>query len=293
MSSLETQELFTPEIDPESLNLGASLVRVQQLSAERIERAIREYQPTHILATVSGGTDSAAEIEFAQEAGVKIDAILHCRTGTGIAQTTQHVVDYYGNLGPDFILADAGDAYERYVMRKGFFGIGPDAHRFSYHILKADPMRAAISKHIRKRQRGVRVMLLNGARKSESANRRQNLKETRLDKGNLWVNAIHDWTNGDRDRYLRIRKTPINPVAVQLCRSGECMCGTAQTMQERLEAAAIYPEWGAWLNDLERRAKAKFGWAWGETMPRPVDPDQLDMFQPLCGGCSIRAAEAA
>ena len=285
-------ELFTAESDPESLNLGSSLIRVQQLSAERMERVIREYQPTHIIGTVSGGRDSAGEIEFALDMGVKIDAILHCRTGTGIPQTTEHVVDYYGNLGPDFILADAGEAYERYVMRKGFFGIGPAAHRFSYHVLKADPMRAAISRSIRKRQRGVRVMLLNGARASESANRRVNLKEVRLDKGNLWVNIIHDWTNGDRDRYLRIRQTPINPVAVQLCRSGECMCGTAQTKQERLEAAAIYPEWGAWLHDLERRAKAKFGWGWGETMPLPADPDQLDMFQPLCGGCAMREVAA-
>lgn len=283
-------ELFDASTDPDSINLGASLSRAQRLSVERLERVIKEYRPTRIVATVSGGRDSAAEVEFVRQMGVKIDLILHCRTGTGIPQTTQHVVDYYGGLGPDFVMADAGDAYEQYVMRKGFFGIGPGAHRFSYHVLKADPMRAAISKHIRKGCRGVRVMLLNGARQSESANRRLNLKDVRLDKGNLWVNAIHDWTSGDRDRFLRICNTPINPVAVQLCRSGECMCGTAQTLQERLEASAIYPEWGAWLDDLERRAKAKHGWGWGVTMPRPTDPDQLDMFQPLCGGCAQRAA---
>lgn len=285
-------ELFTPETDPEGQQLGPSLIRAQQLSQERMHRVIKEYQPTHIVATVSGGDDSATEVEFAREMGLKVDLILHCRTGTGIPQTTQHVVDYYGSLGPDFVMADAGDAYERYVMRKGFFGIGPDAHRFSYHILKADPMRAAISKHIRQRRRGVRVMLINGARASESANRRMNLKEVRDDKGNLWVNIIHDWTKGDCSHYLRLRQVPRNPVAVQLCRSGECMCGTAQTKQERLEASAIYPEWGAWLNDLERRAKAKFGWGWGEPMPRPVDPDQLDMFQPLCGGCALREVAA-
>lgn len=279
-------ELFSPETDPESLNRGASLVRVQGLSAERIDRVIRDYQPTHIVATVSGGRDSAAEVEFARDLGVKIDLILHCRTGTGIPETTTHVVDYYGNLGPDFVMADAGDAYERYVMRKGFFGVGPAAHRFSYHVLKADPMRAAISRHIRRRRRGVRVMLLNGARASESANRRLNLKEERLDKGNLWVNIIHDWTDGDRDRYLRLNQVPINPVAVQLCRSGECMCGTQQTMAERAEAAALYPQWGAWLKDLEGRARAKHGWGWGENMPRPPDPNQAEMFQPMCMGCS-------
>lgn len=117
-------ELFDAATDPESINLGASLRRAQRLSVERMQRVIAEYQPTHIIATVSGGRDSAAEVEFAREMGVKIDLILHARTGTGIPETTQFVTDHYGNLGPDLVVADAGDAYERYVMRKGFFGIG-------------------------------------------------------------------------------------------------------------------------------------------------------------------------
>jgi 3'-phosphoadenosine 5'-phosphosulfate sulfotransferase (PAPS reductase)/FAD synthetase len=257
-----------------------------QLSAERMRRVIAETDPTHVVATVSGGRDSACEVQVAMDLGIKIDLILHCRTGTGIPQTTQHVVDHYGNLGPDFVVADAGDAYEQYVMRKGFFGVGRQAHNFSYRILKADPMRKAISREIRKGRRGIRVMLLNGARAAESDNRRKHLKETRLDKGNLWVNIIHDWTAQDRDQYLAKRETPINPVAVQLCRSGECMCGTMQSQGARNEAAAIYPEWGAWLKDLEARAKAKHGWGWGEPMPKPVDARQIDMFQPLCIGCA-------
>lgn len=289
-SALDRQtEMFDASLEPQQQFLGASLERAMQLSAERIERVISQVKPTHIVATVSGGRDSAAEVELARELGVKIDLILHCRTGTGIRETTEHVVNHYGNLGPDFVMADAGTAYEEYVMRKGFFGIGRTAHNFSYRVLKATPMRTAISKAIRKGRRGVRVLLLNGARASESENRQRNLAETRADPaspGNLWVNAIHDWTAGDRDRYLRLRGTPINPVAVQLCRSGECMCGTMQSMQTRMEAAAVYPEWGGWLNDLERRVRAKHGWGWGETMPAPVDPRQIDMFKPMCAGCA-------
>lgn len=279
-------ELFTEDQAPRDLSLGPSLTRAMSLSAQRIGKVIEEVKPTHIIATVSGGRDSAAEIELARDMGIKIDIILHCRTGTGIEQTTDFVRDYYGNIGPDLVVADAGDAYERYVMRKGFFGIGRQAHNFSYRILKADPMRKAISKHVRQGKRGVRTLILNGARAPESENRRINLAETRMDKGNLWVNLIHDWTAGDRDRYLCLRKTTINPVAIQLCRSGECMCGTMQSEAVRGEAAAIYPEWGAWLNDLETRAKAKHGWGWGEPMPKPADPRQGDMFQPMCSGCA-------
>lgn len=293
MNAYIAPELFDSVTDPESALLGPSLESAMQLSAERIERVMAEAQPTHIIATVSGGRDSAAEVALALDMGVKIDLILHCRTGTGIPETTEHVVDYYGSLGPDFVMADAGDAYEAYVMRKGFFGIGRQAHNFSYRILKAGPMRAAISRNIRKGKRGVRTLLLNGARSLESDNRRKNLPETRMDKGNLWVNIIHDWSAGDRDRYLRLRDVPINPVAIQLCRSGECMCGTMQTAGDRLEAAAVYPEWGAWLNDLERRAKAKHGWGWSELMPKPSDPRQTDMFQPMCAGCAFDEGRAA
>jgi 3'-phosphoadenosine 5'-phosphosulfate sulfotransferase (PAPS reductase)/FAD synthetase len=261
-------------------------------SARALKRIVDEYQPTHIVSMVSGGRDSALSQALAEELGVKVDLILHGRTGTGIPETTEFVTDHYGNRGPDFAVADAGDAYENYVMRKGFFGKGRDAHNFSYRILKADPFRAAISRLIRKRQLGVRVMLLNGARKSESHNRRLNLKPVRLDKNNLWVNLCHEWTSGDRDVYLANRAVPINPVATQLCRSGECMCGTMQTDGERAEAAALYPQWGDWLNDLERRAKAKHGWGWGDTGPTYIDPDQLDLFQPMCAECEIEAVAA-
>lgn len=282
--------LFTPETDPQSLVISPSLARAMDLSAQRMDRVIAEYQPTHTILTVSGGRDSAAEVAFALELGLKIDLILHCRTGTGIRQTTEFVVDHYGNLGPNFVMADAGDAYERYVIRKGFFGIGRQAHNFSYRILKADPMRKAISREIRQGRRDIRVMLLNGARALESENRRLNLRETRMDKGNLWVNFIHDWSDGDRDEYLRLRRVPINPVACQLCRSGECLCGTMQSQQDRLQASALYPEWGDWLNDLERRALALHGWGWGVNMPRPADPNQIELFTPMCMGCARDAA---
>lgn len=282
--------LFDATTNPEGCKISPSLSRAKELSAERIDRVIREEQPTHVIATVSGGRDSAAEVELARDMGVKIDLILHCRTGTGIQETTDHVVDYYGSLGPDFVMADAGTAYEDYVMRKGFFGIGRTAHNYSYRVLKATPMRKAISHAVRQGRRGVRVLLLNGARASESDNRQANLPETRRDPaspGNMWVNLIHDWTAGDRDLYLRLRNTPINPVAIQLCRSGECMCGTMQSAQVRSEAGAVYPAWRAWLDDLEQRARAKHGWGWGETMPKPADTRQLDLFQPLCAGCAV------
>lgn len=271
------------------VQLGSDLARAIGSSVRLMNDAITSYQPTHIVAMVSGGRDSAAAHAIAEEMGIPIDLILHGNTRTGIPETTRFVTDHYGNKRQDFAIADAGDAYERYVMRKGFFGKGRTAHNFSYRILKADPFRAAISRLIRQRKRGVRVMLLNGARASESDNRRINLSPVRMDKANMWVNICHHWTDGDRDAYLESRQLPINPVAKALCRSGECMCGTMQTTGDRNEAAALYPAWGAWLSDLEAAVKAKHGYGWGDTGPKYKDPRQDDLFQPMCAGCSRSA----
>lgn len=262
-------------------------------SSEIVKKAIEEFSPTHIVSMVSGGKDSAASDQVARELGLKIDFVIHGNTGCGIHETTEHVRNVYGRLG-EYVEADAGTAYEDYILRKGFFGKGIDAHGFAYRVLKATPFRKAVSREIRHGKRGVRVLLLNGARKDESENRKKNLKLYRADPaapGNIWVNIIHDWSEEDRDEYLKRCQTPINPVAVQLCRSGECMCGTMQTEQERMEAAALYPKWGKWLADLEKEAVRLHGFGWGQVAPKSgkITPDQ---FMPMCKDCIARSDQS-
>lgn len=257
-------------------------------SVEIFSEAVARFNPTHVVSMVSGGKDSATSHAVAEELGIKINMIIHGRTGCGIPETTEFVKTYYGTRGPDLAIADAGTAYEEYVMRKGFFGKGIAAHGFSYRVLKATPFRKVVSRHIRKRRRDIRVLLINGARKDESPNRKANLEIFRQDpaaKGNIWVNLIHDWSALDRAEYLESRGIPINPVSREICRSGECMCGTMQTDAERIEAAAFYPEWGNWLSDLEAEARKLHGFGWGETFPRSRERAQLDFFQPMCVGC--------
>lgn len=234
-------------------------------TAEALRQAIVEFNPTHIVSMVSGGKDSACSHAVAEELGAKIDLIIHGNTRCGIPETSQFVRNTYASGPADFAEADAGTAYEDYILRKGFFGKGIAAHGFAYRILKATPFRKVISAKIRQRRRDIRVLLLNGARQSESENRRKNLARSRVDPAatnNLWFNIIHDWTATDRDAYLESRNVPINPVAKALCRSGECMCGTMQSDAERAEAAILYPEWGDWLKALEAEAMNLHGWGW-------------------------------
>lgn len=271
---------------------SASVAAAIDSSVAILRNAVDQFNPTHIISMVSGGYDSAASDQIARELGVKIDFVMHGNTRTGIPQTTEFVRETYGKLG-EYVEADAGTAYEDYVLRKGFFGKGIAAHGYSYRVLKATPFRKAVSKEIRQGKRNVRVLFLNGARKDESENRRTHLEVFRRDPaapGNIWVNLIHDWDQGTRDHYLRSRCTILNPVATQLCRSGECMCGTMQTDQERWEAAAIYPEWGARLDMLEAEARRLHGFGWGEPFPKPIDTRQGDLFQPMCKDCTRKAA---
>ncbi|WP_454686876.1 phosphoadenosine phosphosulfate reductase domain-containing protein [Agrobacterium leguminum] len=262
-------------------------------SSEIVKKAIEEFSPTHIVSMVSGGKDSAASDQVARELGLKIDFVIHGNTRCGIPETTDFVRDVYGRKG-EYVEADAGTAYEDYVLRKGFFGVGRNAHGFAYRVLKATPFRKAVSREIRQGKRGVRVLLLNGVRRDESENRMKNAKVFRADPaspGNIWVNIIHDWSQEDRDAYLESRQTPINPVATQLCRSGECMCGTMQTNQERQEAAAIYPKWHEWLTDLEKEALKLHGFGWGVTAPKEAKAID-NQFAPMCTDCVKRGGRS-
>lgn len=261
-------------------------------SAAILRGAIEAHSPHFIVSMVSGGRDSACSHAVALELGVKIDLVIHGYTRTGIPQTTAFVKDQYGSGGPELIIADAGTNYEDYVLRNGFFGVGRGPHNFAYHVLKHRPFRAAISANLRKRRRGVRILLIGGVRKYESANRMK-LPAMRADPeqaGNVWVNICHEWSAEERDAYLKSRGVSINPVAVQLCRSGECMCGTMQDARDRAEASALYPEWGQWLDRLETEVRAKHGFGWGEKYPTKRAANQPDLFEPMCVGCDRRAA---
>lgn len=269
-----------PQGTPETLDQAVAQ------SAFYADKAMEWFQPTHVVTMVSGGNDSAACHHLAIELGLPVTLTIHGRTGCGLQGTTDFVCENYGFDAP-LEVADAGDAYEEYVLRKGFFGKGNDAHGMAYHVLKATPFRKTVSKHLRKGKRSVRVLLLNGAFKAESENRAANLRQSRSDPAapmNQWFNLIHDWTPELRDEYLVSRGVKINPVAKALCRSGECMCGTMQTQAERIEAAAFDPEWGKRMDDLDAEARRLHGFGWGEASPKK-QRNQMDLFMPMCVGC--------
>lgn len=274
--------------------------KILETSKQIWEEANKEYQFSYTLMAFSGGNDSLSTYYTAKELGIPIDALIHVNTRTGIPDVVEYVQEFAEKNNERLIIADAGDTYEKYVLRKGFFGLGSRAHEFAYHLLKADPLRKAVSQNFRKGRRGIAVALLNGARENESERRRKTKpKPVNIDvsaPNNVWVSLIHKWEKSERDDYLSgIPNVFENPVTKNLCRSGECLCGTMQTKAERNEAAFFYPEWGEWLEKLEAEVYQRgFSWGWGE----PVNDLKTQLengaqvlfedYMPMCVNCQVQ-----
>lgn len=267
-------------------------------SREILQNAIEKFKPYAIVSMFSGGDDSLTAYHVLRELGCNPDYIVHGNTRTGIQQTTEFVRQFSRDEGIPLLEADAGTAYENYVLENGFFGRGLKAHTYSYHILKAGPLRKVISKHIRQGKRNRVVLMISGARISESENRKNNLTEP-VDsdpsaKSNKWVNIIRYWQKADCLEFLQSIHAHRNPVTQTMNRSGECLCGTMQSPATRAEAAMLYPEWGKWLNDLERRVIDRHGYGWGVNVPKSLSliragQKQFD-FMPMCAGCKLEYA---
>lgn len=266
-----------------------------QRSQEIIEQAMSDYKPYAIVMMFSGGNDSLTAYHVARALDVPLTHFLHGVTGTGIPETTQFARQVGEQSGLCYIEANAGKLYEEHVWRKGFFGRGLQAHTYAYHQLKHKHFRKAISREIRQGQRGRNALLINGIRWQESQKRvRLQGQPITVDdtNRNIWVNIIHDWSVMDCTQFLADHQR--NPVTELLHRSGECMCGTMQSQEQRKEAAFWFPHWGQWLDELEQAVKAKWGWGWGEPIPSWFSQAKagqlfLDGFMPMCQNCQFQA----
>jgi len=261
-----------------------------------VQKAIIDYNPYAVCLMLSGGDDSITALLVALMLGVRIDFIIHGVTGTGLKDVRKYVHRVAAITGIKIIEADAGNAFEDYVQRKGFFGVGKTAHSFSYHVLKADPFRKAVSKHIRKGKEGRNIILINGVRVEESELRADNYgdnpyRQDPASPNNIWVNIIHWFTKKECLHLLDAEKFERSPVAIHLGRSGECNCGTMQDEAGRIACAQYDPEWGQWMKAIRKYAIAKWGWDISQNPNKKrmqeirEEVSKLEAYQPMCVGC--------
>jgi 3'-phosphoadenosine 5'-phosphosulfate sulfotransferase (PAPS reductase)/FAD synthetase len=289
---------MTSQIVLPGLETSTSLDDKLEASREIIGRAIATYSPYAIVLMFSGGDDSLTAYHVSKFLGVPVTHLMHGITNTGIAETTDFARQVGDQSGLSYIEANAGNAYADYVLRKGFFGVGDGAHEIAYHILKHKRFRTALSQNIRHKKPGRNILLINGARKQESGNRKRSMlnpiKEDSSNPCNIWVNLINDWTKLDCLNFLDGQKR--NPVTEILHRSGECLCGTMQSLETRREVSYWFPYWGRFVDGLEKAACDRgFCWKWGEDLPASVKAQKSQEKQikagqgwlPMCQNCQL------
>lgn len=283
---------------------------------ERTERELRgsaddivleakfDRRPTKTFLLYSGGNDSAVLLDVCSR---DADAVVFINTGIAIPDAVDHARSTATRTGLPLIELHPPRSYESLVLNEWNGLPGPGAHRFTYIRLKERCIEQLLRDH--RSYRGEPFMLLTGARKAESSRRMGTSEPIAHRGGQTWVNPLHWWTNQEMQRYRTNHALPVNPVAANLHMSGECMCGAmadqGEAMEERAAVRFFYPEFDAYLSDLEQRAVAagcRYA-TWGVKRPNDrIDPEiegQMALgdidpeWSPLCQSCAARADRRA
>lgn len=261
-----------------------------------LDTAIEQYKPTHVFAMFSGGYDSLVTAHVTAQHPA-FSGCVHINTGTGIPETREYVYETCRQQGWPLkeYQSEPKDSYESWVLTGGF--PGPAMHPVMFNRLKDRGIAMLVREH--KRRRRDKIMLVAGARRSESVRRMGQSQETRVDPSSsarVWTNPIYHWSKDDVLDYKALHSLPNNPVVDLLHRSGECNCGCFAQDDEREMFRMFYPEFHAWLSKLEQQVhEAGFPWNWGEAPPAWYQQQQkgqeaLFDFLPLCSSCMARAA---
>lgn len=252
-----------------------------------IGEALAEYgEPRKRFVLFSGGNDSTVLAHWAKH-NTPVDALVHIDTGTALPGVREHCERVAELLDMELLVYESRDTYEKLVLGElnGWSGgfPGPAAHYIAYNRLKDRRIWDILRDH--KEQRTDRIMLLSGVRQSESARRMRTAGFHSRYRAQIWVNPLYFWSSDDMRAYRRAHDLPQSDVAAIMHRSGECNCGCFAAPGERDMIRAFYPEFDAWLCDLERRV-AERGIAackWGVKPPRPG----AAAAGPMCSDCQL------
>mgnify|MGYP000849661548 CR=1 FL=1 len=247
---------------------------------------IDEMKPSRIYAMFSGGHDSLCSTHLAATLP-DFAGVVHCNTGIGIEATRDYVRDTCERFDWPLHELHADREYEDLVIERGGFPSGPKSHNSMLFYLKEKPLRKFIQEV--KEHRTDRIGLVTGIRKGESV-RRMAAKisvPVKKDGVKIWINPILDWSDREKNAYMKEHDLPRNQVTDLLHRSGECLCGALARREELQGILDWFPEEGQRILNLEKRCKDEgldeHFWA----MRSRVSADQGELFaSPLCVGCA-------
>lgn len=255
-----------------------------------LDIAVRRYKPVAMFGMFSGGHDSLCATYMAAQ-HLAFSGAVHINTGIGIEQTREFVRDTCARFGWPLTEVrakeDCGQDYDDLVIERGF--PGPFHHRKMYNRLKERALRLLVRDA--KRSWSDRIILVTGVRREESTRRMGTVQPINREGARVWVAPLTHFTSLDKNHYIAQHGLPRNEVVDLLHMSGECLCGAFAHPGELDEISHWFPEEATRIRELERRARdAGVHCKWGEPPPEKPDPDQIDLFQPLCVGCDARRA---
>lgn len=245
---------------------------------ELIKRAIAEHDPVAIYALFSGGDDSIVSTHLSM--GIAEMAV-HIDTTIFVRQNREHALAVIKRFEWAHRIIRPDTTYRDLVLKFGF--PGPAAHYLPYRLLKERAIRKLVREA--KRKTGDRVMLITGARRSESARRMGYVEPIVRVGGQVWVAPLYDWSTAERDSYIEENDLSRNPVKPFLHISGDCLCGAFGKRYEFNEIKLWFPESASEIEKLQEEAKtAGVHCKWGTRPPKDTLTRELP-FMPLCIGC--------
>jgi 3'-phosphoadenosine 5'-phosphosulfate sulfotransferase (PAPS reductase)/FAD synthetase len=250
-----------------------------------LERAVSEYEPSHVFALFSGGHDSLCSTAVAA-AHPAFTGAVHINTGIGIAETRTFVRETCAARGwPLLEMHPDAKTYRDLVIEKGL-PAGPKAHNTVYFWLKQRQVRRLVREH--KVGRRGRVVLVSGIRKAESERRMAAVMAQPIHRigAQVWVNPILSWTKADCHDFMAAQGLARNPVVDLLHRSGECLCGALAHHSEIRDIELWYPAAAAEIHGYESLARERghIEDVWARRLRR-VSRQQLRLDLPLCSSC--------
>ena len=232
-----------------AINFFPTKGKTPELILETIEE---QFDRHDFYAMTSGGKDSITLTNWLAESG-KLKQVVHIDTGVGLRMTTDFVRDYCQEMGwnLEIITPRVSKIYASFVLEYGF--PGPAGHKYIMGYLKLSAMRdfaLSVNKN--------NHCLVSGIRKFESARRTGNFPEPIHVNGSLWFVCPFFYRSNEsiyRD-YLShgLRKSPAYDHG--LGTSGECMCGSFATFDEKMLIKKLDPhlaDYIEWLEDGVQR----------------------------------------
>lgn len=268
---------------------------------QRLDGAIKKYNPIAVYGLFSGGHDSLASTLIASQHKA-MTAALHIHTGIGVPATRDFVHQTCKERGCPLIEKSSANntnakgepdpqIYEELVKAYGF--PGPGHHGKMYNRLKERALR------IVERESGAncrcrlkrRVMYVSGCRTEESTRRMATTKEVQVDGRRIWCAPIHDFSKLDCNLVIEAFKAKRNPVVDLIHKSGECLCGAFANSDtdNELEELNMWDLTRPAYNEIQRLnaiVKPIHGWGWGEPVPTWADKHQYCLPGILCQDCS-------